>query len=1052
MIERKPNPTDAKTYYQLGNDYYEKSDYEKAVENYNMAILLNPVFSEAYFNRALSYYQVKNFDKSVADYTKSAELDPQNPIIYNNRGDAFYRKQDFQTAIKDYDKAISLNPNYLKAFYNRGLSYASIEEYEKAVEDFTKVISIKDDFAEAYHLRGLAYEYAGNIGDAVADYEKALELNPDLTEAKTHLEGARAKKEQDGKGEGGKGADIKMLQKPDMNFEAVAGMKKTKEEIRESIVYPMMNPDLARRYGKLGGGGILMYGPPGCGKCLTGDGPVLLADGSVKEIKDIYSEAVCKGKKKLNSQETIIEQPGLTVHSLNKDTLKIEPKNVDFVYRQKYKGKVYEITTHSGRQITVTPEHPFIAIENGAKKVKASQIQEGAYIAIPRSISNLSLRNINKIVPEGFRLDEDGMIQYISKKHPHTRAIKPVYEINGEIARFFGCMLSEGASIYGTMFFSNSDQELIEDVSHVAGSQFGIDPRIKPDTSPGVQKVEIGSVTLMRFLEKMHDFKLRGSRLAKVPSSIMNAELHIVKQFLSAVFECEATVRKNVPEIEFGTSSKEFANGISYLLLRFGIVARIKPKKIKGNDHTYWRIYISSDSNLKRFEEKIGFICSKKIDALRKWTRRDIKENTNTDIIPNIQELLRKTREKLGLNKKQFYRSKNGYRYELGKNLSRDYLSRIERGLPENKATEKLRTLCESEVLWDEVVEVKVREIDDYVYDLTVEDNHTFIAGFGGLIVHNTYIVKAAAGECSAGFINAKLSDLLDMYVGNTEKNIHKVFELARKNSPAILFFDEIDAIGGRRDQQEGAQYMKMAVNQMLYEMDGVEAHNQNVLVIAATNAPWDVDPALRRSGRFSKALYISEPDYDSRVAILKIHSKKRPVAPLVPFRLLGLATMGYASADLKAIVEEAATFPWREAFFNIQKKAEKYIAQGMSKEEAEAKAKKEIYQRPINVADFVKAIMKKKSSLPPWYGQAKKQIGKQEEVTIIDGKEHKKVTDSKMGPAEKEVFKDLLSVINSKSQGWHKFLYGIILRGISIFILQIYTLIMARKLVLTAK
>ena len=86
-----------------------------------------------------------------------------------------------------------------------------------------------------------------------------------------------------------------------------------------------------------------------------------------------------------------------------------------------------------------------------------------------------------------------------------------------------------------------------------------------------------------------------------------------------------------------------------------------------------------------------------------------------------------------------------------------------------------------------------------------------------------TFIVKAAAGECQAGFLNAKLSDLLDMYVGNTEKNIHKVFELARKNPPCLLFFDEVEAIGGRRDQGEGQQYMKMAVNQMLYEMDGVD-------------------------------------------------------------------------------------------------------------------------------------------------------------------------------------------------------------------------------------
>ena len=584
MIERKPNPTDAKTYYQLGNDYYEKSDYEKGIENYNMAILLNPVFSEAYFNRALSYYQLKNFDKAVADYTKAAELDPQNPIIYNNRGDAFYRKQDFQTAVKDYDKAITLNPNYLKAFYNRGLSYASIEEYEKAVEDFTKVISIKADFAEAYHLRGLAYEYAGNLTDAITDYEKALAINPELAEAKTHLESAKAKKEQEGKGEGGgegKGADIKMLQKPNMTFVDVAGMKKMKEEIREAVVYPMMNPDLARKYGKLGGGGILMYGPPGCGK---------------------------------------------------------------------------------------------------------------------------------------------------------------------------------------------------------------------------------------------------------------------------------------------------------------------------------------------------------------------------------------------------------------------------------------------------------------------------------------TFIVKAAAGECSSGFINAKLSDLLDMYVGNTEKNIHKVFELARKNPPCMLFFDEVDAIGGRRDQQEGQQYMKMAVNQMLYEMDGVEANNQNVLIIAATNAPWDVDPALRRSGRFSKTIYIPEPDYDSRVAILKLHSKKRPVAALVPFRLLGVATMGYASADLKAVVEEASTFPWREAFFAIEKKAAVYIKQGQTKEEAEEKAKKEIYQRSITVGDFMKAIMKKKSSLPPWYGQAKKQIGKQEEITIIDGKEHKKISDSKMGPAEKESFKDLLGVINRGNQWWHKLLvYGLV-RYASLAMLFLYTLIIDKKVILSSK
>jgi SpoVK/Ycf46/Vps4 family AAA+-type ATPase len=549
IMTSEHNPIDARTYYQIGNDYYEQGDYEKAIENYNMAILLNPVFSEAYFNRALCHYHLKNYDKAINDYTKAADLDPRNPIIYNNRGDAYYRKQEYGKAIKDYDKAISLNPNYLKAYYNRGLAYASLEDYEKAIEDFTKVIELKEDFAEAWHLRGLAKEYNGDYDGAEEDFKKALELNPELTEARTHLELVKSKKSES---EEGKKADIKLLKKPNMTFKDVAGMNKIKEEIREAIVYPLINPELARKYGKLGGGGILMYGPPGCGK---------------------------------------------------------------------------------------------------------------------------------------------------------------------------------------------------------------------------------------------------------------------------------------------------------------------------------------------------------------------------------------------------------------------------------------------------------------------------------------TYLVKAAAGECNANFINAKLSDLLDMYVGNTEKNIHKVFEMARKNAPCILFFDEVDAIGGRRDQQDGAggQAMRMAVNQLLYEMDGIEANNENVLVIAATNAPWDVDPALRRSGRFSKAIYVPAPDLKSRMAILKLHAKKRPLARWIPWFRLALATAGYSAADLKAVVDEAATYPWKEAFFAIERKKEKYIKQGMSEEEARKKAEKEVKQRPLTTSDFIKAIKKRESSLPPWYAQANKQIGKRKEVTIIDGKKHERIMESKLGPEEREVFKPLIKVIETRSKWWNK-------------------------------
>ncbi len=547
----KPNLTDARTHYHKGNTLFEEGEYEKGIEAYNMAILLNPTFSEAYFNRGLCHYNLKNFDKSVADYTKAAELDPKNAVIFNNRGDAYYRKQDFHNAILDYDKALALNKKYLKAFYNRGLAYACLQDYEKSVEDFNEVVALNPSFSEAYHIRGLAFDYMNSLDKAIADYDKAIELNPNFQEAINHREIAKAKKESGGAlpgtpggpevpaggagGQPGQGQGlnpVRLLSKPTMNFKDVAGMEKFKEEVNEAAVYPLVKPELAKKYGKLGGGGIMLYGPPGCGK---------------------------------------------------------------------------------------------------------------------------------------------------------------------------------------------------------------------------------------------------------------------------------------------------------------------------------------------------------------------------------------------------------------------------------------------------------------------------------------TFLVKATAGECASAFVNAKISDIVDMYVGQTEKNIHNIFETARKNAPCIIFFDEMEALGGRREDMTGTnQYMKMAVNQMLYEMDGLETNNVNVLVIGATNSPWDVDPALRRSGRFGKLIYVPEPDYTSRREILKLQARKLPVSKGIPWNRLALATFGYSSADLKAVTEEAAAIPWRQAFRNGK-------------------------QRDIRTGDYLAAIRKKKSTLPPWYEQAKKQIGQVEERSIVDGKEHTKITESKLASAEKEAFKPLFDVIKKRNEWWQKALVWLV-------------------------
>ncbi|MCX6778018.1 MAG: ATP-binding protein [Candidatus Micrarchaeota archaeon] len=193
-----------------------------------------------------------------------------------------------------------------------------------------------------------------------------------------------------------------------------------------------------------------------------------------------------------------------------------------------------------------------------------------------------------------------------------------------------------------------------------------------------------------------------------------------------------------------------------------------------------------------------------------------------------------------------------------------------------------------------------------------------------------------------------------------------------------------------------------MAVNQLLYELDGLESANENILVIGATNAPWDVDPALRRSGRFSKHIFVPEPDYKSRVQLFRLHAKNRPLSRWVNYGRLARATIGYAAADVKQICEDAAAIPWKEAFLTGK-------------------------QREVRMGDFIKAIKAKKSSLPPWYGSAKKEIGQQEEKTLVDGKEHIKITDSKMAAGEKEQFSELLKLIKKNNKWYWKGAYKLV-------------------------
>lgn len=181
----------------------------------------------------------------------------------------------------------------------------------------------------------------------------------------------------------------------------------------------------------------------------------------------------------------------------------------------------------------------------------------------------------------------------------------------------------------------------------------------------------------------------------------------------------------------------------------------------------------------------------------------------------------------------------------------------------------------------------------------------------GGLLLYGppgcgkTYLAKAVAGELGAAFLHVSLADVLDMYIGQSERNVKELFEVARSSAPCVLFLDELDAIGGKRSLNRSSE-ARTTVTQLLTELDGVGSDNEGVFVLAATNHPWDVDPALRRPGRLDRTLLVLPPDREAREAVLRTHLRNRPVESIDTVRL-AKATEGFSGADLAHLCESAS-------------------------------------------------------------------------------------------------------------------------------------------------
>ncbi len=228
-----------------------------------------------------------------------------------------------------------------------------------------------------------------------------------------------------------------------------------------------------------------------------------------------------------------------------------------------------------------------------------------------------------------------------------------------------------------------------------------------------------------------------------------------------------------------------------------------------------------------------------------------------------------------------------------------------------------------------------------------------------------TLLAKAVASETQTNFISIKGPELLSKWVGESEKGVREVFRKARQAAPCIVFFDEVDAIAPVRGGDFGDSHVtERVISQLLTELDGLEVL-RNVVVIAATNRPDIVDPALLRAGRFDRMLYIAPPDRKSRFEIIRIHTNKVPLADDVDVERLSDRTDGYTGADIASIIQAAVILAMRE-----------HIAKYSSPMEAEDHAD-ELKVHLRHIEEAMKKIRPLSTQELDWYKRIAEQFGK---------------------------------------------------------------------------
>lgn len=694
-----------------------------------------------------------------------------------------------------------------------------------------------------------------------------------------------------------------------ISYEDIGGLREEIESIREMIEVPMRYPQVFKKLGVSPPKGVLLYGPPGTGKTLlakavaneteahfthlagpeimcVGPETPMLVNGGISTAKEVFDKIENCGEcvEKTKSRRVVKAKKKFNVFSVN-DKLKVEEDEITEATRLEAKESLH-LETSNGTKLHISRNQPFGVLENGKLQWRrASELKRGDYVMCARS---LPLKDSNELpfAKVGFMKPECSRSNF-----SRANAIKVPDELSEAFTRFLGAMFAEG-HIPGRMdavYFANNDARFKEEVVSTLKDVFGLNGGTVVTRE---DRVDAYSKALAEFLCEVGLPKGKKTEM-HVPQFLFDCDEGLVSAFASGYFDGDGTVsysKEGYPSPRFYSKDRGFLDELGGLLqVKLSMPLKVEPWKTPYGD--LWALVVMGGDGRKVFEREVLPKSLKKKD----WNLSDKMEGE--DVIPNIAPLLKTIKGKLGLVYGKTLKESSIEPYLSGrKKVTRRKLRELYEIFKGKGSCEELRVVKEllgSEVVFDEVVKIK-KAGGGVLYDFGVKKNSNFVGGLPFVFLHNS------------------------KWYGQSEENLRNVFKEAQENAPSIIFIDEIDAIAPAREEVSG-EVEKRVVSQLLTLMDGLEARGE-VVVIAATNRPEVIDPALRRPGRFDREIQIGIPNRNARKEILQIHTRGMPLTEKVDLDKLANITHGYTGADLNALAKEAAMRALRGIMPEIKK------------------------------------------------------------------------------------------------------------------------------------